>query len=109
MHELLTYLNQKGITTMLIMGQHGILGDVQSDIDLSYLSDVILLFRFFEAGGELRSAVTVVKSRVGAHERSIREFKLGPDGLDVGEALRDFEGLLTGLPSYKGQLPLLNN
>jgi len=108
MHELLSYLNQKGVATMLILGQHGILGDVRSDVDLSYLSDIILLFRFFEAQGELRSALAVIKSRVGAHERTIREFKLGPEGLHVGEALRDFEGLLTGLPSYKGQVPLLD-
>jgi circadian clock protein KaiC len=107
MHELLSYLNQKGITTMLILGQHGILGDIRSEVDLSYLSDIILLFRFFEAKGELRSALAVVKSRVGAHERTIREFNLGPDGLKVGEALRDFEGLLSGLPSYRGEMPLL--
>jgi circadian clock protein KaiC len=107
MHELLSYLNQQGITTMLILGQHGILGDVRSEVDLSYLSDIVLLFRFFEAKGELRSALAVIKSRASPHERNIREFKLGPEGLQVGEALRDFEGLLTGLPSYKGQVPLL--
>jgi circadian clock protein KaiC len=109
MHELLSFLNQKGVTTILILGQHGILGDVRSDVDLSYLSDVVLLFRFFEAKGELRSALAVIKSRVGAHERSFREFKLGPDGLQVGKALVDFEGLLTGLPSYKGRVPLLDS
>ena len=65
------------------------------------------MFRFFEAKGELRSALTVIKSRASPHERTIREFKLGAEGLQVGEALRDFEGLLTGLPSYKGQVPLL--
>ena len=74
MHELLSYLNQRGITTMLILGQHGILGDIQSEVDLSYLSDVILLFRFFEAKGELRSALAVIKSRASPHERIIREF-----------------------------------
>ena len=109
MHELLSYLNQQGITTMLVLGQHGILGDVRSEVDLSYLSDIVLLFRFFEATGELRSALSVIKSRASSHERTIREFKLGPDGLQVGEALRDFEGLLTGLPSYKGEVPLLNS
>ena len=109
MHELLSYLNQQGITTMLILGQHGILGDVRSEVDLSYLSDIVLLFRFFEAKGELRSALAVIKSRASPHERTIREFKLGPEGLQVGEALRDFEGLLTGLPSYKGQVPLLES
>ena len=109
MHELLSYLNQLGVTTMLILGQHGILGDVRSDVDLSYLSDVLVSYRFFEAGGEIRSALAVVKSRTSAHERSIREFKLGPDGLKVGEALRDFEGLFSGLPSYSGKVALLKS
>jgi circadian clock protein KaiC len=102
MHELLSYLNQKGVTTILILGQHGLVGDIRSDIDLSYLSDAIVLFRFFEAHGELRTAVSVIKSRTSAHERSIREFYLSSKGLHVGEALRDFEGLLSGLPSYRG-------
>ena len=84
MHELLNYLNQQGINTLLILGQHGLIGEVRSDIDLSYLSDTILLFRFFEARGEVRTAVSAVKSRTSAHERTIREFKLGPDGLQVG-------------------------
>lgn len=107
MHELLSYLNQSGVTTMLILGQHGMVGDMRSDVDLSYLSDTILLFRFFEAKGEVRTAISAVKSRTSAHERSIREFKLGPHGLQVGEALSDFEGVLTGLPSYKGEVSLL--
>src|ERR1044072_7430472 len=94
---------------MLILGQHGILGDVRSEVDLSYLSDILLLFRFFEAKGELRSALAVIKSRVSSHEPTIREFKLGPEGLQVGVALRDFEGLITGLPSYKGQVQLLES
>jgi circadian clock protein KaiC len=109
MHELLSYLNQLGVTTMLILGQHGILGDVRSDVDLSYLSDVLVSYRFFEAGGELRTALAVVKSRASAHERTIREFKLGPDGLQVGEALRDFQGLFSGLPSYSGKVALLES
>jgi circadian clock protein KaiC len=107
MHELLSYLNQQGVTTLLILGQHGLIGDMHSDVDLSYLSDTILVFRFFEAQGEIRSALSTVKSRASAHERSIREFKLGPGGLQVGEALRDFEGVLTGLPSYKGAVAML--
>jgi circadian clock protein KaiC len=109
MHELLSYLNQQGVTTILVMGQHGLIGDVHSDVDLSYLSDAILLFRYFEAGGEVRSAVSVVKSRVSAHERSIREFRLGASGLRVGEALSDFQGVLTGLPSYAGKVAMLSN
>ncbi|WP_425989935.1 ATPase domain-containing protein [Afipia sp. DC4300-2b1] len=109
MHELLNYLNQSGITTMLILGQHGLVGDMRNDIDLSYLSDTILLFRFFEAKAEVRTAISVVKSRTSSHERSIREFKLAAGGLEVGEALRDFEGVLSGLPSYKGDTALLKS
>ena len=109
MHELLTYLNHQGVTTLLVLGLHGVLGEVRSDIDLSYLSDTILMFRFFEAQGEVRTAVSVVKSRTAEHERTIREFKLGRHGLHVGEALRDFQGLLTGLASYKGEVSLLNS
>jgi circadian clock protein KaiC len=107
MHELLNYLNQSGITTMLILGQHGLVGDMRTDVDLSYLSDTILLFRFFEAKAEVRTAISVIKSRTSSHERSIREFRLSSDGLEVGEALRNFEGVLSGLPSYKGDTTLL--
>jgi circadian clock protein KaiC len=107
MHELLTYLNQKGVITFLVLGQHGLLGGVQSDVDLSYLSDSILLFRFFEASGEIRSAMSVMKSRTSAPERTIREFKLGPGGLQLGEPLRDFEGIMSGLPSYRGDVHML--
>lgn len=108
MHELLSYLNQKGATTLLVLGQHGVIGDVRSDIDLSYLSDGILLFRYFEAKGEVRTALSAVKSRVNAHERTIRELKLSPTGLQVGEALADFQGVLSGLPSYGGEVALLD-
>ena len=107
MHELLNYLNQQGVTTLLVLGQHGVIGDVRTDIDLSYLSDGILLFRFFEAKGEIRTAVSVVKSRVNPHERTIRELKFSTQGLRVGEALDDFEGVLTGLPSYRGKVAML--
>jgi circadian clock protein KaiC len=107
MHELLSYLNQQGVTTLLVLGQHGVVGEVRTDVDLSYLSDSILLFRFFEAKGEVRTALSVVKSRVNAHERSIREMKLTTGGIQVGEALTDFEGVLTGLPSYRGEMAML--
>jgi len=107
MHELLTYLNQQGITTILVLGQHGLIGDVRTDVDLSYLSDTIVLFRFFEAGGRLRSAISVVKSRTAAHEHSIREFRLTSEGMQVGEPLTDFEGVLTGVPAYRGKAQLL--
>jgi circadian clock protein KaiC len=108
MHELLGYLNQQGVVTMLVLGQHGIIGEVQNDIDISYLSDVVIVFRYFEHMGEMLTAITAVKSRANAHERSIRQFRLGPDGVEVGEALRDFDGVLTGLPSYKGNTAMLS-
>jgi circadian clock protein KaiC len=108
MHELLNYLNQKSIVTMLILGQHGLVGEVRNDIDLSYLSDTIILFKFFEAQGQLLTAVSVVKSRTSAHERTIREFKLGPSGLRVGAALSDFQGVMTGLPTYRGKQRMLD-
>lgn len=107
MHELLSYLNQLGIVTMLVLGQHGLMGDMRSDVDLSYLSDAILLFRFFEAKGEILTAVSVVKSRASAHERTIREFRLGPTGVRVGEALTDFQGVMAGVQSYRGLLAML--
>jgi circadian clock protein KaiC len=107
MHEMLSYLNQQGVNTILILGQHGLIGDVRSDVDLSYLSDTILLFRYFEAMGEMRKAVSVAKSRTTPHEPSIREFRLGPSGIMIGEPLKDFEGVLTGLPSYRGGTPML--
>jgi circadian clock protein KaiC len=107
MHELLSYLNQQGVITLLVLGQHGIIGEVRSDIDLSYLSDGIVLFRYFEARGNIFKAVSVAKSRVTPHEASIREFKLSSAGVLVGEPLEDFEGILTGAPAYHGGTALL--
>ncbi len=107
MHELLNYLNKLGIATLLVLGQHGLVGDMRADVDLSYLSDTILLFRFFEAKGEILTALSVVKSRASAHERTIREFRLGPSGVRVGETLSDFHGVMAGVPAYKGQMAML--
>lgn len=92
---------------MLILGQHGFIGEVRSDLDLSYLSDSILLFRFFEAAGAVRTAVSVVKSRTSEHEKTIREIRLTADGIEVGEALSDFQGVMSGLPSYEGKVAML--
>jgi circadian clock protein KaiC len=108
MHELLNFLNQQGVTTLVVLGQHGLMGEVRSDIDLSYLSDGIMVFRFFEAHGAVRTAVSVVKSRVNLHERTIRELLLTEGGVKVGEALVDFDGVLTGIPSYHGRVPMLS-
>ena len=107
MHEMLSYLNQQGVITLLVLGQHGMIGEVRSEVDLSYLSDAIVLFRYFEAEGLLHKAVSVVKSRVTPHEFSIRQFGIGANGITVGEPLKDFEGVLTGAPAYRGATPLL--
>jgi circadian clock protein KaiC len=101
LHEMLTYLGQQGVTSMLILGQHGVLGDVRSEIDLSYLSDNIVMFRLFEACGEVRTAISVIKCRTNAHDRSICEFRLNPEGLGLGEALRDYSGILAGVPTHQ--------
>ncbi|MDB5396422.1 MAG: circadian clock protein KaiC [Rhodospirillales bacterium] len=107
MHELLTYLNQQGVLSVLVLGQHGLVGDMSSEIDLSYLSDTIVLFRFFESQGRVLKAISVVKSRTSAHEQTIREFRLTNDGLEVGEPLTDFEGVLSGVSSYRGNMAML--
>lgn len=103
LHELLTYLESRGIVTFLVVAQHGLLGSgVGAPVDASYLADVVVLFRYFETGGEVRQAISVVKKRGGSHERTIREFRLSADGVRVGEPLRDFRGVLSGVPTYFG-------
>ncbi len=108
MHELLSYLNQQGVTTVLVLGQHGIIGEVKSDVDLSYLSDSTVLMRFFESDGRLRRALTVIKSRAAEHALTIHELQLNSEGVRIGEALVGFEGVLTGLPSYRGATPMMS-
>ena len=107
MHELLSYLNQQGVTTVLVLGQHGLIGEVRTDVDLSYLSDTTVLLRFFESNGRLRRAITVIKSRTSSHALTIHELQLGTDGVRIGEPLEGFEGVLTGLPSYRGSTPMM--
>jgi circadian clock protein KaiC len=103
MHEMLSYLGQKGIVSLLILGLHGVMGDVRSDVDLSYLSDTVVQLRYFEAKGEFRQAISVIKTRTARHERTIREFQIGDDGLQVGEPLTGFQGVLTGVPMFSGE------
>ena len=104
MHELLTYLNQQGVVTLLVMAQHGFLGSaMQTPVDVSYLADTVLLLRYFEAVGEIRRALSVIKKRTGRHELSIREMKLHSDGISLGEPLKQFRGILTGIPIYEGK------
>jgi circadian clock protein KaiC len=102
MHEMLVYLGQHGVVTFLVMGQSGTIGDTYSPADASYLTDNLILLRFFEAAGEVRKAISVVKKRSGYHETTIRELKFGPDGIEVGEALRQFQGILSGEPTFTG-------
>ena len=109
MHELLAYLNQLGVLTMMVLAQHGMLGQMQTPIDLSYLSDAVIMLRYFEAGGRIRRAISVVKKRSGIHEDTIREFQLTSEGLKVGPPLTDFNGILTGTPTYVGDYrPLMS-
>ncbi|WP_439595396.1 ATPase domain-containing protein [Falsiroseomonas sp.] len=109
LHELLSFLNQRGVLTLLTNPQSGLLGSMQSHVDVSYLSDAILLLRFFEAGGRVRKALSVIKNRGGRHEDSIRELRISADGLQVGGTLTAFHGVLSGTPTYTGQeAPLLS-
>ncbi|MDO9018466.1 MAG: gas vesicle protein GvpD [Deltaproteobacteria bacterium] len=103
LHELLTYLNQRGVVTILIATQHGLLGNgMTTPVDASYVADAVILLRYFEAGGSVRNAVAVMKKRSGCHERTIREFSLGPKGFEVGAPMEAFHGVLTGVPTYTG-------
>jgi len=102
MHELLSYLAQVGVLTILILAQHGLVGPMDTPVDLSYLSDAVLMLRYFEFDGVVRRALSVVKKRSGNHEHTIREFRLGPAGLKVGPPLRRFRGVFTGTPEYVG-------
>ncbi|RZJ61454.1 MAG: circadian clock protein KaiC [Acidovorax sp.] len=109
MHELLAYLNLKGVVTLIILSLHGVVGEVRTDVDLSYLSDAMVQYRFFEARGNLLKALSVVKSRTMEHETTIREFRLGPDGVEIGEPLADFHGILAGSVQYVGKHALLGD
>ena len=108
LHELLTYLGHMGVITFLVVAQHGLLGQaMKTSIDTSYLADTVVLFRYFEAAGEVRQLISVLKKRNGQHERTIREFSLGTGGISIGAPLTHFRGVLTGTPSYEGEDSLL--
>jgi circadian clock protein KaiC len=109
MHELITFLNEKGVATLITLAQQGMIGATMPvPIDLSYLADAIVMLRFFEADGQVRKAISVVKKRTGTHETSIRELRLGPEHIHVGRPLTEFRGILTGVPVYTGSAaPLL--
>lgn len=101
LHELLSYLSNCGVITILTLAQHGLIGYMETPIDLTYLGDTVLLMRFFEYEGSIRKAISVVKKRSGTHESQIREFKTGNGKIDVGGQLNSFQGILTGTPSMR--------
>jgi circadian clock protein KaiC len=103
LHELLSFLGQRGVVTILTVTQAGMVGTMSSPVDTTYLADNVILFRYFEAKGAVRRAVSIVKKRNGAHERTIRELDLNETGIVIGEPLDDFHGVLTGVPTYVGK------
>jgi len=108
MHELLQYLNRQGATTFLTVAQHGLVGDMKAPVDVTYLADTVVLLRYFEAAGRVRRAISIVKKRTGAHEDTIREFRIDGRGITLGEPLVKFQGVLRGVPTLIGAADLLN-
>jgi circadian clock protein KaiC len=102
LHELVTYLNQQGVMTLMVMAQHGLVGPMGVPIDISYLADTVILTRYFEALGGIKKAISVIKKRSGRHETTIRELSMTTDGVLIGTPLVDFEGVLTGVPRFFG-------
>ncbi|HZJ14977.1 MAG TPA: ATPase domain-containing protein [Chthoniobacteraceae bacterium] len=100
LHEVLAFLNQQGVITIMVLAQQGLVGIMQSTVDLTYLADTVVLSRFYEARGEVKQALSVIKKRSGNHERTIREMRVGKNGIEVGEPLRELQGVLTGVPSF---------
>jgi circadian clock protein KaiC len=108
MHELLQYLNRQGTATFMTVAQHGLVGDMKAPVDVTYLADTVVLLRYFEALGSVRRAISVIKKRTGAHESTIREYRIDGRGLTIGNPLDAFQGILRGVPVYVGEaMPLL--
>jgi circadian clock protein KaiC len=108
LHELLSYLGQRGVTTMMVMAQSGMVGAASAPVEVSYIADNVLLLRYFEALGRIRKAISVVKKRTGGHEDAIRELTINERGLQIGKPLVSFTGVLSGVPQYHGESSLLN-
>jgi circadian clock protein KaiC len=102
LHELLSFLNQRGVVTIMTLAQQGLIGTMGVPVDVSYLADTVILTRYFEARGSVRKAISIIKKRSGAHESTIRELQMTPSGIRIGQALSDFEGVLTGVPTFVG-------
>ena len=109
MHELLQYLNRQGATTFLTVAQHGLVGDMKTPVDVTYLADTVILLRYFEALGRVRRAISIVKKRTGSHEDTIREYMIGSNGITLGEPLVGFQGVLRGVPTLVGETTGLLN
>ncbi len=109
LHELLSFLGNQGVATIMVTAQHGLMGTMQAPVDVSYLADTVVLMRYFEAKGRIRKAISVIKKRSGPHENAIRELTLDANGLHVGEPLVEFAGVLTGVPRYTGPNAELSN
>ncbi|HXQ06066.1 MAG TPA: ATPase domain-containing protein [Bradyrhizobium sp.] len=108
MHELLQYLNRRGAATFMTVAQHGLVGDMKAPVDVTYLADTVMLLRYFEATGTVRRAISIIKKRTGAHESTIREYRIDGRGLTIGDPLDGFQGVLRGVPAYVGEgQPLL--
>jgi circadian clock protein KaiC len=97
-HELLQYLNRQGASTFLTVAQHGLVGDMKSPVDVTYLADTVILLRYFEAFGQVRRAISIIKKRFGTHENTIREIRIDSRGIAIGEPLAGFQGVLRGTP-----------
>jgi circadian clock protein KaiC len=109
-HELVSYLNERGVVTLMAVAQHGVIGSMETPLDVSYLADCLVVLKFFEAAGAVRRAISVVKKRTGPHEATIRELCIGPNRLQVGDVMTQFEGVLAGSPRYLGTVDsLLSN
>jgi circadian clock protein KaiC len=107
LHELLEYLAQRNVLTIMTVAMHGMIGQMQTPVDVSYLSDNVLMLRFFEHDGRILKAISVMKKRVGSHEETIREFRLSDAGLVVGKPLQGFQGIMSGIPTFRSAQPML--
>jgi circadian clock protein KaiC len=107
LHELFAYLNQKAVLTIVVVAQHGLVGSMSSEVDASYLADTVLLLRYFEYEGQIEQAISVFKKRTGAHERALRSLSIQSTGVQVGDPLTGFQGIMTGVPQYSGSTPVV--
>jgi circadian clock protein KaiC len=108
LHEVSAYLNQQGILSIFTLAQHGLVAALDSPVDLSYLADTVVNLRYFEAAGAIKKAISVIKKRSGQHEQTIREFALETGrGIRIGKPLKDFQGVLSGTPQFRGSEDLI--